>query len=380
MRLRALGAVACASLLWACSNEEEAGRLDGGDAPDAAPAPSPFAPSAIEGVIDAMVTALAARDLPLPSKPPIAVLLKDLTGFWAPVVIGANRMSMRLACPSLVEAPLIADTASVPTLEAAALQNRYIEKYLETALFRGMALAAMATDDDSVDYLNEFVEQRGPVVTIDSDSPSSTRSYVIATANYQAGFTAGAMLGQALSPGDTIFVFGSTDVNWVSGIERAQGAEDGAKSVGLLIAPRIDPKWAAETDLPVLKAAIADPLLNIKGMVCVYSDANLCAQAAEEVFGVPGVVEIVGFDMTAVTKAYFDKGYFLGVAVQRQYYMGQLGVLVPYAMEVLGHEATNQLLAPILTGGTTIDTGIDIITTANYADYMSFLSILGINN
>jgi len=88
----------------------------------------------------------------------------------------------------------------------------------------------------------------------------------------------------------------------------------------------------------------------------------------------------VGFDMTAVTKTYFDKGYFLGIAVQRQYYMGQLGVLVPYAMDVLGPEATDQLLRPILTGRATIDTGIDIITTANYADYMSFLSVLGINN
>jgi ribose transport system substrate-binding protein len=367
------------SVLLGCAGEGTV-HLDGGTEPDAGTAPSPFAPSAIEGVIDSMVGALTARNLPLSAKPPIAVLLKDLTGFWAPVVIGANRMSIRLACPSLVEAPLIADTAKVTTPQAAALQNGYIDKYLKTAVYRGMALAAMASDDDSVAYLDKFVDQRGPVVTIDSDSPTSKRSYVIATANYQAGFTAGAMLGQALSPGDAIFVFGSTDVNWTSGIERAQGAEDGAKSAGLVIAPRIDPKWAADTDLPALKTALADPKLNIKGMVCVYSDANLCAQAAEEVFGVPGVVKIVGFDMTAVTKTYFDKGYFLGVAVQRQYYMGQLGVLVPYAMEVLGPAATEQLLVPILTGRATIDTGIDIITTANYADYMSFLSVLGINN
>jgi ABC-type sugar transport system substrate-binding protein len=105
----------------------------------------------------------------------------------------------------------------------------------------------------------------------------------------------------------------------------------------------------------------------------------VCAQAAEEVVGAPGLIKIVGFDMTVPTKTYFDKGYFTGVAVQRQYYMGELGVLVPYCIDVLGAAATKQLLQPILIDDTFIDTGIDIITTANYADYMTFLSTLGIN-
>jgi ABC-type sugar transport system substrate-binding protein len=353
--------------------------VDGGPPPDTTPTVSPFVPQGIETVINAMVDAVTAAGLPSSAKPPIAVLLKDLSGFWAPIVIGANRMSMRLVCPSVVEAPLIPDTASVSTPEAAILQNQYLQSYLAGTAYRGLALAPMANDDDSVAYLNQFVTQRGPVVTIDSDSPTSLRSYIIATANYQAGVTAANMLRQALNPGDTIVVFGSTDPNWTSGIERAQGAEDGATAAGLVLAPRIDPKWAAEKDLPALEAALIDPLLNIKGMVCMYSNSNMCAQAAEQVFGAPGVVKIVGFDMTADTKQYFDKGYFHGVAVQRQYYMGQLGVLLPYCMDVLGAAVTDQMLQPLLSNGNFIDTGIDIITTANYADYMSFLSLLGIN-
>ena len=93
-----------------------------------------------------------------------------------------------------------------------------------------------------------------------------------------------------------------------------------------------------------------------------------------------GLVKIVGFDMEAQTKVYFDQGYFTAIAVQRQYYMGQLGVLVPYAMDVLGPVQTAATLAPILATPTFIDTGIDLITTANYADYMTFLSTLGINS
>jgi len=368
-----------AGLLSGCGGEEIPVNADGGVAPDSAPAVSPFVPQAIENVIDSMVAAVTAANLPASSKPPIAVLLKQLTDFWAPVVIGANRMSMQLACPSIVEAPFVPDPENTTMEQAAVLQNEHLQAYLDSALYRGMALAPEGTDADSVSLVHQFVQQRGPVVTIDSDSPASGRTYNIATANYQAGQTAAAILGQALNPGDTIVVFGTTDTTWPSGIERAQGAEDGAAAAGLLLAPRISPTWGPDTDLAALETALADPQLNIKGMVCVYSDASLCAQAAEAVVGAPGIIKIVGFDMTTDTKAYFDKGYFLGVAVQRQYYMGELGLLVPYSMDVLGAAVTNQMLQPLLIDGYFIDTGIDIITTANYADYMTFLSTLGIN-
>lgn len=377
-----LSVLLCAGLVPACNASDSAGRSDAATS-DATRAPSPevspFAPQAIEAVLDAMVGAVTAARLPSSAKPPIAVLLKDLTGFWAPVATGANRMSIRLTVPSVVEAPLIVDPANTDSNHAAALQNQFIDNYLSLALYRGMALAVMADNSDTVGYVNRFVDQRGPVVTIDSDSPSSERSYVIATANYQAGYTAATMLAQSMTPGDTIVVFGSTDLNWPSGIERAQGAEDAASAAGLRIAPRVSPLWADDQDLSALEAALADPKLAIKGMVCVYSDAYLCARAVEETVGVPGAIKIVGFDMATATKTYFDKGYFTGIAVQRQYYMGQLGLLVPYAIDVLGAAATRALLAPLLTEGNFIDTGIDIITTDNYPDYMSFLSLLGIN-
>ena len=88
---------------------------------------------------------------------------------------------------------------------------------------------------------------------------------------------------------------------------------------------------------------------------------------------------VFGFDMETDTKTYFDKGYFYGIAVQRQYYMGQMGVLVPYAINVLGVAQTAALLQPVLVNASFIDTGIDLITVDNYAAYMTFLSELGIN-
>jgi ribose transport system substrate-binding protein len=345
---------------------------------DAAPVVSPFAPAAIEGAINQMVAAVEAKGLTSAQKPPIAVLLKELTGFWAPVVVGANRMSTRLVTPSVVEAPLITDPANTTEVQAGALQNEYITSYLTSKLYKGMAYAPHSAAAETVSMLNSFITQCGPVVTIDSDVPDSGRSYLIATANYQAGGTAAKKLLEVMAPGSTVAVFGTTQAAWVSGIQRAQGAEDALTAGGMVVAPRISPVWDAAVDKQNLITALSDPALNITGLVCMYSNSFNCA-AAVEALGKKDLVKIVGFDMTTDTKAYFDKGYFYGIAVQRQYYMGQLGVVVPYAINVLGPAQTAALLQPILVDASFIDTGIDIITVDNFAAYMTFLSELGIN-
>jgi ribose transport system substrate-binding protein len=369
------------TMLAACgSSSGDNPTPDAGGLPqaDAAPVASPFAPAAIEAVITQTVAAIEARGLTSSQKPPIAVLLKELTGFWSPVVIGANRMSTRLVTPSVVEAPLITDPANTTEVQAGALQNQYITSYLTSKVYKGMAYAPHSANADTVAMLNNFIGQCGPVVTIDSDVPDSARSYLIATANYQAGATAGKKLLEVMAPGSTVAVFGTTQAAWVSGIQRSLGAEEALAAGGMVVAARISPVWDAALDKQNLITALSDPTLNITGLVCMYSNSFNCA-AAVEALGKKGMVQIVGFDMESATKTYFDQGYFHGIAVQRQYYMGQLGVLGPYAISVLGPAQTAALLQPILVDATFIDTGIDIITTANFAAYMTFLSELGIN-
>jgi len=369
--------VVCVMLAGACGGTGE--RLDGATAlGDGATTPSPFVPAAIENVIESLVDAIAAKKLAPSTRPPVTVLLKDVTGFWAPSAVGAYRMSARLVCPIAVEAPLILDE-SVPEDAKAVEQNKYIQRYLSNRIYQAMALAPYSATGTSVEYLNAFVAQCGPVVTIDSDSPSSLRSYNIGTANYQAGVTAALTLSQVLSPGDTVAVFGTTDESWVSGMERADGAEEGAKAAGLKVATRIPVVWNTDIDLAAIVAALSDPAVEIKGLLCMYSNSDRCA-AAVEALGKKGIIQIVGFDMEPATRSYFNQGYFYGIAVQRQYYMGQLGVLVPYAIETLGPAPTAALIQPILVDGFLLDTGIDIITGANYADYLAYLTSLGINN
>jgi ribose transport system substrate-binding protein len=354
-------------------------RHDGANAQgDGAGPADPFVPVAIENVIESLVGAINQKNLAPSTKPPVTVLLKDVTGFWAPIAVGAYRMSARLVCPTVVEAPLILDE-SVPEDEKAVEQNAYIQRYLDNRIYEAMALAPYSATGESVKHLDDFVTQCGPVVTIDSDSPQSLRSYNIGTANYQAGMTAAFTLRKVLSPGDTVAVFGTTDESWISGMDRARGAEDGARAAGLTVAKRIPVVWNTEIDLASIIAAISDSTVEIRGLLCMYSNSDRCAAAVEAV-GKKGIIQIVGFDMEPATRSYFNQGYFYGIAVQRQYYMGQLGVLVPYSIETLGAAQTAALIQPILVGEFLLDTGIDIITSDTYADYLAYLTSLGINN
>ena len=314
-------------------------------------------------------------------KPSIAVMPKTLTGFFVPVVIGANRMSNQLGIVSVVDSPYdptIDKTAPDAAQKNAALQSSAITGYVSTNQYQGLAIAPVVGTGDPVAVVDSFVSACGPVVTIDSDMPASLRSYLIATSNYKAGVTAAQKLLEVVKPGESVLVFGTTLETWVSGLERAQGAIDTLTAAGVIVAPKVSPVWVPETDQQNLIAALSDETYNFTGMACMYSNAYNCA-AAVEALGKKDRIKIVGFDMEAATKDYFDKGYFHAIAVQRQYYMGQLGVLVPYAINVLGAARTAELLAPILVNPTFIDTGIDLITIDNYPAYMSFLSELGIN-
>lgn len=380
---RVISLLGCAAMVAACGSSDSDNTPDSGlvAQPDTAPAVSPFVPPAVDNVINQVVTECEAMGLTSSQKPPIAVMLKVLDGFFAPIVIGANRMSGRLVTPSVVEAPYDPDedkTAPDALEKAGALQAKYIAGYTESKVYKGMALAPHVATGDPVTVVNNFISTCGPVVTIDSDMPTSARSYLIATNNYQAGATAAAKLLEVVHPGESVLVFGTTLEAWASGIERAQGAIDTLTAAGMVVAPKVSPVWDPAVDVQNLITALSDPAYNFTGMVCMYSNSFNCA-AAVEALGKKDLIKIVGFDMEADTKAYFDLGYFYGIAVQRQYYMGQLGVLVPYAMNVLGPTRTAQLLQPILASPSFIDTGIDIITVDNYAAYMTFLSELGIN-
>jgi ribose transport system substrate-binding protein len=342
---------------------------------------SAFIPQNLESVINALVTADKATKKD-PNLTPVEVILKETDGYFAPIVVGANRIMSTLGCPGNVEASIVPPSdASADQINKAKTdtQNALISSYATNSSYRAMGLSPYGSDDTSVATFDSFIAQRGPIVTIDSDAPKSKRSYYVGTDNISAGKAAATQLRKVLNAGDAIAVFGNTDPGWQSGLDRANGAETGATEQGLVVTPRIPVVWNADTDLAAIKTALSDATLNIKGLICCYSNSFQCAKAVSEL-GLKGKVQIVGFDITSDTKPWFDQGFFYALAAQRQYYMGVLGALIPYSIAVIGADATAAALQPLIVGPGLVDTGLDMVTSDGYADYMAYLSALGVNN
>jgi ABC-type sugar transport system substrate-binding protein len=341
---------------------------------------SAFIPQNIEGVVNALVAATQATKKD-PNATPVEVILKQTDGYFAPMVVGANRITSRLGCPGNVEAALVPqDDANADQVnkEKTDSQNALIESYATNSSYKAMGLSPLGSDTASVTAFNDFIAKRGPIVMMDSDAPTSNRAYYVGTDNISAGKTAGKELRKVLNAGDAMAVFGNTDPGWQSGLDRANGAEQGAQEAGLTVTPRIPTVWNHDTDLNAIKTALQDPTLNIKGLVCCYSNSYVCAEAVDAL-GLKGKVQIVGFDITSDTKPWFDKGLFHALMAQRAYYMGVLGALIPYSISVIGADATATALQPLIVGPGLVDTGLDIVTSDAYADYMSYLSSLGVN-
>jgi ribose transport system substrate-binding protein len=316
-----------------------------------------------------------------PNLTPVEVILKQTDGYFAPMVVGANRITSQLGCPGNVEAALVPlDDASADQVnkEKTDTQNALISTYSTSSSYKAMGLTPMGSDDTSVATFNDFIAKRGPIVMMDSDAPNSNRSYYIGTDNISAGKAAAKELRKVLNAGDAIAVFGDTDPGWQSGLDRANGAEQGATDAGLTVTPRIPTVWNDATDLAAIKTALQDATLNIKGLICCYSNSFHCAEAVDAL-GLKGKVQIVGFDITSDTKPWFDKGYFHALMAQRVYYMGVLGALIPYSISVIGASATATALQPLIVGPGLVDTGLDVVTSDAYADYMAYLSALGVN-
>ena len=144
---------------------------------------SEFKPMELESTVDTLVNEIGKTD---PQKLQLGVVLKELTGYWEPVKVGANRAFGELGVSGVVIAPTEDDRGSGPQSQVQMMQER------EGAGYDGMALAPMA--DVLTPEIDDFADAGTPVVTIDSDLPASKRQLYIGTINYEAGQTAGETL------------------------------------------------------------------------------------------------------------------------------------------------------------------------------------------
>jgi len=332
---------------------------------------SEFKPVELEDTVNTLVSEISktsSKDLQL------GVMLKSLTGYWEPVKLGANRAIGELGVSGVVLAPADGTEEEARNAQLQMLKDREAEGYA------GLGLAPLA--DNVLDEIDLFQDAGTPVVTIDSDLPTSKRQLYIGTINYEAGHTAAETLTKMLpKDGGTVIVLGHlVEADWPDGYNRTQGAKDVLEAAGYTVTI-FKTNWdedgeTANIDEMTEALQNADP--PAVGMLSMFSPTFRCAHAAENAGLTGDDISIVGFDFEPETLSYMQSGMIKATHAQRQYYFGYMAPYVLYSMNVLGVDKTMDILSPQLVDEKRFNAGIDVVRNDQVEEYNDYLDSLGI--
>ncbi|WP_437733520.1 sugar ABC transporter substrate-binding protein [Sorangium sp. So ce1335] len=332
---------------------------------------SEFTPVELEATIDNLVAEM--------NKSPIepmnmAILLKNITGFFAPVATGANRAMGELGVTGNVIGPTVQSTDAD---ESQALQAEQIRE-MAAGGAEGLGVAPISTAQQEA--IEEAVANGVHVVTIDTDVAVEKRALYIGTLNGAAGATAGTTLLPHLPPPPgTVMIHGQTVEGWADAIERTRGAQAVLEEAGYTVVAtqaifgpddQVDLDWM----LPLFEEA--DP--PVVGLLGLFNISYRCAMLAELV-GQPEL-PVVAFDFDPKTVEFMREGRIKATHTQRQYYEGYLAPYILYGIKNIGLDATKQILAPLmLDDASRVNIGVDVVPGDKVDEYYAFLDAIGAN-
>lgn len=231
-------------------------------------------------------------------------------------------------------------------------------------------LVSAADPDVMKSPIDEAISQGIPVITIDSDSPSSQRLTFIGTNNYQAGLMGGRVLVEQLhDKGNVIFYTMPGQANLD---ERMQGyknvlADHPAIKIVDVVNVKGDPRVAFDSTVDILNKGKLKP----DAFVCLVSTA--CPEVADVLDRnkVSGKV-VVAMDTNTDTLQWLQKGMIAATIAQKPFTMAYYGIrmldnLHHYKLpSLIGNWAQNTS-APVPVF---VDTGATLIDKTNVEAFL----------
>jgi len=209
-----------------------------------------------------------------------------------------------------------------------------------------------------------------PVITIDSDAPSSKRLFFIGTNNYQAGFTGGQRLAKELKGKGNVVVFTMPDQQNL--LDRLRGYRDA-------LAKTPDIKITRVVDIQGDPRIAFDTATQIVGKERDKVDAFVCleAQSGKEVAGVLNSYHVAGKTVIAMdtdqeTLDWIQKGVIAATISQKPYTMAFVGMqmlddLYHHKPPSLDKDWSIDNYSPIPSF---VDTGSDLIDKSNVESFI----------
>jgi len=220
------------------------------------------------------------------------------------------------------------------------------------------------------DSIDKAVAAGVPVITIDSDAPSSKRLFFIGTNNYQAGFTGGQRLAQELKGKGNVVFFTMPDQSNMQ--DRLRGYKDALSRTPEIKVTRVvdiqgDPRIAFDTTTQI----VGKERDKVDAFVCLE------AQSGKEVAGVLNSYHVTGkvvmaMDTDQETLDWIQKGVIAATIAQKPYSMAFVGMqmldnLYHHRPSSLDTDWSKDSFAPIPSF---VDTGSGLIDKANVESFI----------
>jgi ribose transport system substrate-binding protein len=287
----------------------------------------------------------------------LAFVTNNASEFWKIAAAGIRKYEHE----SKVQVDL-----KMPPNGATEEQNQLLEN-LSSQGYDAIAVSAIAPSDQ-VPVLDQ-VAAKSKLITFDSDAPKSKRLLYIGTNNYEAGKVLGGQIVQLLPKGGKMAVFVGT-LSADNAAQRLKGISDAIAGHSIEI---VD-KREDNTDRAKARS-------NVEDIINAHSDLNLVAglwsyngpaiAAAIEALGKKGKVLAAVFDEEEGTLNAIAAGVISVTVVQKPFQFGYLSSQWLHDLAT-GGDAALQRIPP--SHG--IDTGVEIITSANVAEFQRNLAEL----
>jgi len=216
------------------------------------------------------------------------------------------------------------------------------------------------------------------VLAIDSPLPgTAAASLYLGTVNYDAGFAAGTEMKKVLNgTGKVAILVGSLTA--ANATQRIAGFKAAIGS-GISVVQTVNDNLSASTATSDAETILANNP-DVNGLYGVYSYDGGALASAVTTAHKTATVKIVSDDSDPDTLAAINSGVISGTIVQMPYEQGYTGAYILAAEKVLGKDATMNIIKPYLNSdGTTLSSGVGVITKDDISQYNALASSLGIS-
>jgi len=274
--------------------------------------------------------------------------------YWKTAGAGFSAAAAQMKVHSDIEGPETFD----PKSERDALDQAVQKKV--TGILLDVTDAVLLKDG-----IDKAIAAGIPVITIDSDAPSSKRLFFIGTNNYQAGLMGGQRLAQELKGKGNVVVFTMPDQpnlrERLTGYKAALARTPDIK-ITRVVDIQGDPRIAFDTTTQI----IGKERDKVDGFVCLEAQSGKDVASVLNSFHVTGKV-VIAMDTDQETLDWIQKGGIAATIAQKPYTMAFVGLemldnLYHQKPPILDRDWSKDSLAPIPDF---VDTGSALIDKSN---------------